>query len=353
MKRIATSLIVLLLLPMSLAADSAVPGKEAPPAEEMALVAAQFLDLLDEDQRGAASFALEDAERKNWHYVPIERRGLSLKKMKPSQRYLAHALINTGLSSRGYTKVMNIMGLEAVLAILENNPERRDPEQYFVSIFGDPKPGGTWAWRFEGHHLSLNFTVVDGKVVAGTPSFLASNPGKIPEGQARAGLRVLEREEDLARDLVKSLDGEQRKKAVIADKAPRDILSKELQKAEHLGDEGIPFTDLKAPQAATLLEIVREYLFRNRLELAKADLKAIEATGLEKIVFAWAGGFEFGQQHYYRIQGPSFLLEYANTQNDAKHVHASWRDFEGDFGEDHLRDHFKAHHRNPDSEPEK
>lgn len=318
-------------------------------ADEMAAAARGFLDNLSEEQKTRTVYTLTDAERENWIFIPKPfegegmRRGLTIKDMRPDQRHLAYALLSTGLSHRGYTTALQIMSLEQVLWELENHAPKRDTLMYYLTIFGEPG-SKAWGWRFEGHHLSLNFTIADGNVVSGTPSFFASNPGEIKEGP-RAGLRVLAGEEDVARTLVKSLSEAQRAKAVIGTAAPDDILTSNQTKVNPLDGGGIPFGELNEEQVKTLKDLIDVYVRRIRPEVAKDELKAIETAGIDKIVFGWIGGLEKGDPHYYRVQGPTFLLEYANTQNDANHVHAVWRDFEGDFGRDVLREHYQANHK--------
>ncbi|MFV1994789.1 MAG: DUF3500 domain-containing protein, partial [Verrucomicrobiales bacterium] len=279
-----------------------------------------------------------------WHYIPRERRGLPLKEMAPGPRLLAHALLDTGLSNRGYRKALTIMTLEQILWELENHAPKRDPEMYFFSIFGEPGSEGAWGWRVEGHHFSVNFTIVDGRHVSGTPTFFATNPGRVSEGP-RKGLQVLAREENIARKLVTSLDEKQRGKAVISDQAPRDILTAAEPKVAPLEAKGLKHSEMNEQQQAALMGLIREYVHNHRPEMARAELAAIEKAGLEDILFAWAGSIERGQGHYYRVQGSDFLLEYANTQNDANHVHASWRSYEGDFGESYLARHYREAHK--------
>ncbi len=315
-------------------------GHDVP--SEMAKAANDFLGSLDEAQRDKAVFELKDEERTNWHYVPVKREGLAIRDMRPEQRQLAHGLLSTGLSHQGYLKAMQIMSLERILWELENQAPRRDPEYYLITVFGEPTAEGTWGWRFEGHHLSLNFTIVKGELIAETPAFWAANPGKVAGG-GRDGLRVLAEEEDVARDLVKALDEEQWTKAIIADKAPRDILTKEKPEVAALEDTGIPYTELTEPQQDQLWKLIDTYLGNHRAELAEEERDRVEAE-IEQVKFAWAGGLEFQEGHYYRVQGPSFLLEYCNIQNGALHPHAVWRNFKEDFGRDLLREHLKSAH---------
>ena len=308
----------------------------------MAAAAQDFLNSLEPEQVKKASFPFETEERFNWHYIPLERHGLPIREMRPDQRVLAYGLLSTGLSHAGYLKAVQIMSLERVLWELENHAPKRDPEYYLVWVFGKPDPKGTWGWRFEGHHLSLSFTIVNGELVAETPAFLAANPGEVKEGP-RKGLRVLADEEDLARQLVKSLDEAQKKEAVIAAEAPEDILTKDLPKVDPFKPEGIPFAALNDAQKQNLWKIIDEYLGNEHPVLSAEERKRVESeTG--ELRFAWAGGFEFGQGHYYRIQGKTFVLEYCNVQNGAMHPHAAWRNFGEDFGRDLLRDHVAKEH---------
>jgi hypothetical protein len=308
---------------------------------EMAEAADRFLAALTPEQKEKASFELKDDERLNWHFVPRERKGVSIKEMAPEQRALAHALLSSGLSHRGYAVALNIMSLEQILRDMEKGSgPARDPEQYFFSVFGRPAATGTWAWRVEGHHLSLNFTLVDGKPVSGGPNFMGTNPGEVREG-ARKGLRVLGREEDLGRQLVKALDETQRKTAVISADAPKEILTGNARKASLEKFEGIAAADLAPPQREMLMALVEGYARRLRDEMAEQDLRKIVEAGPQKIYFAWSGELEPGRPHYYRIHGPTFLVEYDNTQNNANHVHTAWRDLQNDFGEDALRRHYE------------
>jgi hypothetical protein len=334
---------VLVLVLGLLAVPVVSPAHEV--ADAMAAAAKDFLASLEPGQKEKASWAFEDAERTNWHYVPLERKGLPVREMRPDQRVLAYGLLSTGLSHTGYLKAVQIMSLERVLWELENQAPKRDPEYYLVWIFGNPEPGGTWGWRFEGHHLSLNFTVVKGELIAETPAFWAANPGEVKEGP-RQGLRVLADEEDLARALAVSLNASQREQGVIAAEAPEDILTKDLPQANPLEAKGILFPALDDRQKQMLWKLIDEYLDNHRAALAEEERKRV-GSEIEDVRFAWAGGFEPGQGHYYRIQGRTFLLEYCNIQNGAKHPHAVWRNFGEDFGRDLLREHLKKDHPAP------
>jgi hypothetical protein len=311
------------------------------PTSEMAGAANTWLASLNDAQRQTATFEFTDAERVNWHFIPRDRKGLAWKDMAPAQRHLATGLLASGLSQRGFVKATTIMSLEQVLLELEQGKgPKRDPENYYWSIFGKPAASGAWGWRVEGHHLAFNFTVVDGHLAAGTPTFLGSNPAEVREGP-RTGLRALAAEQDLGRALLHSLSPDQLKSAVIADKAPADILSEAKRKASPLSPSGLPASRLNSSQKKILQDLIQEYVGRLRPEFAATDLEKIRKAGFGKIEFAWAGPDTQGQGHYYRVQGPTFLLEYDCTQNNANHIHAVWRDFDGDFGDDVLARHYR------------
>ena len=331
-----------LLVPV---AGLAIASGGAPGAKmDSASAARALVALLDEAGREKAVFSLEDEERFNWHYVPRSRNGLRLADMTTDQRGAAHDLLQAAMSSQGYLKASAIIELERILGLLEGRPERRDPENYYVAIFGDPSSEGPWAWRFEGHHLSLNFSSPSGLLTVTSPAFMGANPARVPSGP-KAGWRPLGREEDLARALVRSFTPDQREQATIATEAPGDILTGNDREARLDGFEGLPADAMTAEQRVILFEIVHEYagntttdidwLMRVENEIPAGDIR-----------FAWAGSSEPGEAHYYRVHAPAFLIEYDNTQNDANHVHSVWRDLENDFGGDALARHYEAsgHH---------
>jgi hypothetical protein len=312
--------------------------------EEMAEAANHWLAALTPEQKAKATFELKDDERLNWHFIPRERKGLPIKEMASEQRALAQALLSTGLSNRGFFKASTIMSLEQILRDMEQGKgPLRDPERYFFSVFGKPEDHGNWGWRVEGHHLALNFTIA-GDEISVAPNFMGTNPGEVREG-ARKGLRVLGVEEDLARELVKSLDEAQRKIAIYTNKAPSEIITGADRKAHVLDPQGISMKKLNRAQKQMLLNVIKEYVDRARGEIADKEFEGIKKTDSDKIYFAWAGSTERGEGHYYRVQGPEFLIEYDNTQNNANHVHAVWRDLKDDFGEDILRKHYDESHK--------
>ncbi|MCW3097202.1 MAG: hypothetical protein JWL77_2820 [Chthonomonadaceae bacterium] len=306
----------------------------------MAQAATEFLAALDAEQKQKAQLPFNSEERFSWHYVPLERQGLRYKNMKPEQQKLAQALLLIGLSKSGFRKIEAIRQLEYVLKDIEKGSgPTRDPDLYYFTIFGDPDPKGTWGFRYEGHHVSLHWTCLKGKIIASSPQFLGSNPGEVRSGPQK-GTRVLAAEEDLGRAVVKSLDETQRKEAIISAKAPGDILTAASRKAQLLDDKGIPYKQLNKEQQGLLLTLLEEYANVQVQEIAKQRLEAVRKAGMETIKFAWMGGIERGEPHYYRIQGATFLVEYDNTQNDANHIHSVWRDFKGDFGVDLLALHY-------------
>lgn len=319
------------------------PSSAHEAAAQMAEVARTLLGSLSDEQRDIATFEFSEDERENWHFIPRERKGLSMKVMTPQQRLLTHALLNTGLSFRGAAKAVTIMSLEEVVFQMEGPESRakRDPEQYFVSVFGEPRDEGTWGWRIEGHHISMNFTIKDGQLLRATPSFFGSNPGEVREGPL-TGLRVLGTEENLGRALVKSLSSDQAAKAVIDETAPKEMITAADRQVSPLDPKGLSSADMTEAQVSGLHKLVKEYIMRVRPEIAKEAWDEIQKD--PTMHFAWAGGKELGEPHYYRVQGPTFLLEYANTQNNANHVHSVWRSFDGDFGRDILAEHLKSAH---------
>ncbi len=311
-------------------------------ARLMAEAAANFLASLPGEQRAQAWFPAKSAERRNWDYRPHERQGLSWQAMAAGPRKLAHALLATGLSRQGHNKAMAIMSLEAVLRDLTG---RRiyDPELYYVSIFGDPGETAPWGWRVDGHHLSLNFLIVEARAISSTPSFFGANPARVP-GAILQGLRVLAVEEDLARRLLTSLPAPQLAQALLAVEAPADILTGNAARVQPEAPAGLPFAEMNEAQQGLFEDLVVEYTARMPRDLADAHLNRIDREGWGHLHFAWAGATEPGQPHYYRLHGPSFLVEYDNTQNQANHIHTVWRDPRGDWGDDLLRQHYSRDH---------
>jgi hypothetical protein len=324
---------------LTLSATLAIVAQLPQPERDMADAAKALLSTLDADQLAKLRWPFDSEERFNWHFVPRARQGLPLKDMNDRQRRAAFALLEAGLSAKGYTKVEAIRSLEDILRAREGSAIR-DRELYFFTIFGDPA-SGTWGWRYEGHHISQNWTIANRKAIATTPAFLGANPAHVPDG-ALAGTRPLGAEEDLARALLTSLAAEQRREAIVGSAAPRDILTSNARKAAILENSGLPGSSMTDAQQAMLMSLIEEHAASQAAGLAEARLARVRADGLARIRFAWMGAAQKGpgNGHYYRVQGPSFLIEYDNVQNGANHHHTVWRDFAGDFGMDLLA----AHH---------
>lgn len=331
-------------------------------SQEMASAAKRFLASLSDEERKIATFELDSKARDNWYFIPDfaikeegGRTGLPMTQMTPQQKIFAVTLPATALSHRGYLEMNSIRALEHVLFELEGK-DYRNPELYYVSIFGKPDPKGTWGWRFEGHHLSVNVTIVNGEKFSVTPSFFGSNPATVKQGPLK-GVEVLKQEQQLALNLVKSFNPDQLAIATI-DTAGKDkkLLAKSVIKEVLTTDDpvvdkgliphkGIQYADLAPKQQKMLLRLVNAYLSRFRPELLKGTRYLGNLRDGDHLYFAWSGGQKRGEFHYYRIQSKVFLIEFANTQNDANHVHAVFREFDGDFGRDLLKEHYSKHHQ--------
>jgi hypothetical protein len=335
-----------------------VPGPRVV-AARMAEAAAAWLGMLDEERRGVATGptpsgdAGSDGERRRWFYTPTDHGGLTLHQQRPAQQRAAMRLVASGLSTAGYVTVATVIGLENVLDHVEgwtrtSGRERgRDPGLYYLRVFGEPGGPGPWGWRFGGHHVSLNNLVVHGAVVATTPCFLGANPATSPL-LGRAVLRPLAGPEDVARDLVRSLDPELSARAVLPTRAPADLVTGNRVRVEEAAgytadSTGVPAAALDAGQREMLRVLLEAYLGRVPSGVSPVGRYA-EEPALDAVHFAWAGPTEPGAPHYYRLQGPRLLVEWDNTQNGANHAHSVWRDPATDFGLDVLAAHRAAHH---------
>jgi hypothetical protein len=300
---------------------------------------------------------LDDPQRQQWAYWPTDRSGLSIGLMHTKHRLLLHELLFTLVSAKGYQKLLNIMQLETFLEATSSTGFPRGMEAYCLTLFGTPSEDTPWAWRFEGHHISLSITVVPGQGFSVTPTFLGADPAEVPFG-ALAGERVLRVEEDLGRALVTSLSDAQRRTAILKGDAefntkagfsyaydtPWDLHASNIFKERkdwdswktELTPDGIAFAALQGAQQATLLALLDEMFTTYRPEVADTYRKSLD---LDALKFAWIGGLKKGEPHYYRIQGKDFVFEYDNAQGNGNHVHEVWRSRAGDFGEDLLRRH--------------
>ncbi len=325
-----------------------IPASET--AERMAVACANFLETLMPNLRRKVEFPFADAERQRWHYIPREmfdRKGVYLQEMNEKQRVAAFNLLATGLSRAGYQKATAIIDLEATLGEQERMEGMaqlvRDPELYAFSVFGDPTNHGPWGWRAEGHHVSLHFTVVNRELITPNPFFFGSNPAEVRHGPDK-GLRILSAEEDLARQLLGSLNSDQKSKTVINETAPADILTRDVPKVQLDTAEGLAVESMTTGQREVLAQLIDTYIDRLPDQLAKIEERKLRDAGINDIHFAWAGPANRGQPHYYRLHGSFFFVEYDNTQNNANHIHTVWRHIEDDFGIDLLRSHYQNGH---------
>ena len=369
-------------------------------AEAMADAVSRFVQSLGDDQRRLAlrPFADDDSvdgvERRTWFYTPADHGGLPLAAMTAVQQQLAHRLLATGLSHAGYVTAATIIGLENVLDHTEGwvadfgRDRGRDPMLYWVTVFG--MPGDTvWGWRFGGHHLSLHYTIIDGAVAASTPNFFGADPAVSPLLGPHL-LRPLAAVEDLGRELVHSMTGDQRQRVIVSSRAPVDIVTvnrSELADGDYvrplpllfrgrlpdaadrlmadaheaaqaragltdddvdavsftLAPKGLAAGSFSTEQVEILRALLDAYLDRLPDGLADEEKEKFAGAAVEELTFLWAGGIEAGQPHYYRIQSRDLLVEYDNTQRDVNHIHALWRDLANDFGGDPLAEHYRNH----------
>ena len=310
--------------------------------QRMVDVTNAFVSSLSIQQRNNGIYAFDDEERFNWHFIPRDRKGVPFRSMNESQRNAAQDLLKTFFSAKGYQRAEAVRSLESVLAEIEVNGRfDRDPELYFLTVFGTPSLDSNWALRYEGHHLAYNWTFVSGIGIASSPQFFGSNPAEVRAGN-KVGTRVLAAEEDLGRDLVRSLSLDQKNETILDIEVPGDIFTAAEKEIEPLENSGIRYQDLDSRQKRMLITLINELASMQPDIIADARMEAIRSEGLDEIRFVWIGGIERGDPHYFRVQGASFLIEYDNTQNDANHVHLVWRDFAGDFGRDLISVHYQA-----------
>ena len=309
--------------------------------------ARRWVASLDSTQRGKATYHYMDGERLFWYYPPLNRHGLPLRDMNDQQRNFAMDLLATGLTEESNQQARSIIEHELVLGPLEAEWGQvtwpRDPELYYWTVFGDPGRHDPWGWRVEGHHLSVHYSVWGDQVISVTPFFLGANPAEVRKG-AKEGLRILGRREDLAIELMGSLDAGQRGKAVIHDKAPWDILGYNSSKQAIHDEEGLAGHEMNGTQREMLMALIGEYVNGAPAPVAEQRLSTIRETGLDDYRLVWAGGLDRSRDHYYRIHGGQFIVEFDNVQNEANHIHSVWREVENDFAQDVLRDHRMLYH---------
>ena len=309
--------------------------------------ARSFLSTLTPELKSRLQYPLDDAERYKWNFVPLERKGITFYDFSGKQRDAAMALLKSSLSEQGYQKATAIVNLENILKVVEKrgpDDHFRDPMNYHFWVFGTPDAKKPWAWRFEGHHVSLNFTLLNGEIVSSTPSFFGSNPGIVKEGESK-GMQVLKLETELGFEFVNSLSSSQRGIALISDKAPAEIITGNNRKAVPLTPEGISYKDMSKEQQTMFLKLLDVYVKNYAFGFSSRLMEKIKKAGMDNLHFAWAGSLTPEAGHYYRIQGPMLLIEYDNTQNNANHVHTTIRDLNDDFAEDILREHYAKEHK--------
>ena len=304
-----------------------------------------FINSLTASQDQKILLSLDDSNRDSWHYFPttrFKRPGIKLGDLNDAQKALFNQFLRTWLSEAGFEKVQGVMELEGILGQLENNVSYRDQKKYYVAFYGNPN-GEAWSWRLEGHHLSMHFTYVDGKK-SYVPRFLGANPAKVPSGPKK-NWEVLGREADLGLRLISMLDDVQKKKTIYQNTTPGDIITGNDTKVDPLKPQGILMNDLAPDQRAILLELIFEYVSNSPEEHAIERMSQVRLES-NNIRFAWSGAIKKGNPYYYRIQGKTFLIEFDNSQGNGNHVHSVWRDFEGDFGRNLLREHYlsSGHH---------
>ncbi|MCE9594306.1 MAG: DUF3500 domain-containing protein [Planctomycetes bacterium] len=336
------------VVPFVLLAGLLFAARRADVNGEMTRAAQALLVELDAKQIERLELPFGDRYRRDWHFVPRERRGLPLAELGPEARGRLRKLLATALSERGLRRVDGIVELEGVLRDLESTPTNlalgRDPERYTITLFGKPSEKEPWAWRYEGHHLSLSFTSVGPDRVAVTPFFFGASPARVAKGPS-TGKRVLGEEEDAARAIVRSFDEEQRKEVSPAEFAvPSDVVLGPQRGASFQKPSGLPATSMSEPQRIAVASLVELYASNLQPELATSALARARDEGVETLHFLWVGGLEEGEPHYWRVQGKSFAIELDNTQDGANHVHTLWRDFKNDFGEDDLARHYAEEH---------
>ncbi len=314
---------------------------------QMTEACSNFLNSLNSDQKAKTVYSYLDGERIFWYYPPLNRHGLPLREMDAQQRLLAYAVMASGLTEKSYEQAKLIIEHEDVLGPLEVEQDKvtflRDTERYYFTIFGEPGRSDPWGWRVEGHHVCLNYSIWNDKVIAVTPFFFGANPAEVRKGP-KNGLRILGDREDLAFELMESLDAGQQSKAIIYDEAPLDILTYNSSKVSLPREEGLPASRMSGTQQEMLMALVTLYVSQVRSDVAQERLDAFKTNGIDGIHLAWAGPVDKTKAHYYRLHGGDFLVEFDNRQDGANHIHSVYRDVENDFASDVLRQHLLLYH---------
>ncbi len=323
-----------------------IPGQTRAQLQEAMVQHAQdLIDSLTDAQRPKLLYPFDADERQDWHYFPRRRPGLSLGQMTSAQQQRVWALLETGLSEQGVEKTRDVVRTEAILGELTGRRQYRDPTNYAIVFFGSTVSGQPWSWRFEGHHLSLSFTVVPNHGIAVTPAFMGANPATVPDSHEHAGFKALGPEEANGFRLLHSLFDDQRATALIASESFGDILSGPGREGRLQQRVGLALGDMTAAQRQQALTLIEAYVKNVHPELVKRELDSLMSAGIDTIHFAWAGSQHPGRPHYYRLHGPKLVIEYDNTQNGANHIHAVWHAPTNHLGQDLLRAHYETSHR--------
>ena len=317
-------------------------------AAGMAKAATRFVESLSGDQRDKTIYEYMDGERIFWYYPPVNRHGLPLRDMDDDQRQLAYTLMETGLTDNSFNKAKLIIEHEDVLGPLEKEAGvtsfSRDPDLYYWTVFGDPSDDSQpWGWRVEGHHISLNFSLWGDKFISMTPFFYGANPAEVRKGPKK-GLRILDDRMDLGFELMNSLDKGQSSKSTIYGEAPYDIITYNSSRVSLPPEEGLPASKMNDTQKSILRKLVKTYVNEVRSDMAEEKWARLESEGFDGLHWAWGGAVDPTKEHYYRIHGGNFVVEYDNRQNGANHIHSVWRDVENDFANDVLREHLLLYH---------
>jgi hypothetical protein len=322
-------------------------GQVAHAQTDLSPQARAYLSTLNAEQRSQSVFVYDSDERTNWNFVPTSRKGISFGQMSDSQKAAAMELVKATLSDQGFRKAKGVFELESVLREVEGRSagdRYRDPGKFYVSLFGEPSPTKLWGWRVEGHHISINVSCEGGSIIALTPSFFGANPATVPNGPQR-GKQSLKDETMLGFEMINSLREDQRRIAIFSDRALPEIVSGNSRQAELLEPRGIYYRDMDATQKQLFLRLLDVFVKNYEFGFSKRLMAKITNAGIDNLSFAWAGSLQPSGGHYYRIQGPTLLIEYDNTQNNANHVHTAVRDFTNDFAADILREHYEKDHK--------
>ena len=320
-------------------------------AQELVATANHFIELLNDEQKVKALFPFDAEERYTFFFVPRnDRKGITFNELNAEQKIAAFSFIQSCLSAQTVKKVQQILQMETVLKEIEKRKENdnyRDTGKYYISIFGVPGAKNIWGWRLEGHHTSFHFSAANNKLVSGTPSFLGSNPAIVQNGPTK-GLQILKEESDQGFAFLHSLTELQIQKATINSIAPDSIITSNHRVAMLANPQGIMYSELNAAQKQQLLKLINVYVHRYTKLFAEDLLKEIQQAGLDNLHFSWAGNTTeaFGKAYYYSIQGPTVIIEFDNSQNNANHIHTVLRDLKHDFGGDDLLEHYHASHKN-------